>query len=74
MRRRKSLRRWSLPEGSGQWDRGVVASFGYFLPPAIIRALPSGVVNMHPSLLPRVRPCSRVGVGVGVGVWVCVCV
>ncbi len=34
---------------------GVSASFGMLFPQAIIAALPKGILNVHPSLLPRYR-------------------
>ena len=65
-RRSKSLREWhgldGLRAGSPQeqaqqhtHDVGVVVSFGYFMPPHILAAMGRGSVNMHPSLLPKVR-------------------
>ena len=47
-----TLRDWSLP---GEFDFGVVVSFGYFLPKHIIAAFGKGTLNVHPSLLPRYR-------------------
>ena len=37
------------------FDFGVVVSFGYRLPPWILSRFTRGVLNMHPSLLPRFR-------------------
>mmetsp|Transcript_11335 Transcript_11335/g.20962 ORF Transcript_11335/g.20962 Transcript_11335/m.20962 type:complete len:362 (+) Transcript_11335:151-1236(+) len=37
------------------YDLGVVVSFGYFLPRAVIEAFPRGAINLHPSLLPLYR-------------------
>jgi methionyl-tRNA formyltransferase len=57
----KSLRDWepSAPQfGSkplGQWDLGVVVSFGYKLPPHVLSSLRDGGINVHPSLLPMYR-------------------
>ncbi|KAJ2072652.1 Methionyl-tRNA formyltransferase [Coemansia sp. RSA 922] len=55
-----SMSSWMLPmvDGgniSGQFDIGVVASFGRFLPPRIINGFKSGMINVHPSLLPKYR-------------------
>lgn len=40
---------------SSHFDLGVVVSFGYFLPATLIKALPKGAINVHPSLLPKYR-------------------
>ena len=40
------------------FDIGVIASFGKMVPDHIIDAFPSGMLVMHPSLLPKYRgPC-----------------
>lgn len=49
----RSLKGWR-PEG-GSWDFGAVASFSYFLPAALIDSFQRGIINAHPSLLPRYR-------------------
>lgn len=36
-------------------DAGVLAAYGRILPPSILNAYPSGIVNIHPSLLPKYR-------------------
>ncbi len=36
-------------------DAAVVAAYGKFLPKAVLGVFPRGVVNLHPSLLPRWR-------------------
>lgn len=36
-------------------DVGVVIDFGYKLPPTVLQHFPHGIVNLHPSLLPRWR-------------------
>jgi methionyl-tRNA formyltransferase len=42
-------------------DVGVVVSFGYFLPPALLDCFSrGGALNMHPSLLPRHRGAAPV--------------
>ncbi|XP_005075592.3 LOW QUALITY PROTEIN: methionyl-tRNA formyltransferase, mitochondrial [Mesocricetus auratus] len=41
--------------GSGEYDVGVVASFGRLLSEALILKFPYGVLNVHPSCLPRWR-------------------
>ncbi|RUS14048.1 formyl transferase, partial [Endogone sp. FLAS-F59071] len=52
-----SLTDWQLPTPrlSSAFDLGVVVSFGYFLPPHILHAFHKGIVNVHPSLLPKYR-------------------
>ncbi|KAI7822461.1 formyl transferase [Kickxella alabastrina] len=59
----KSLTGWA-PNGidgkpllgfGNEFDIGVVASFGMFLPPRIINMFPKGMINVHPSLLPQYR-------------------
>ena len=53
----KTLKRWEVPcacDGA-PFDIGVVVSCKYFLPGRVIRAFRLGVINMHPSLLPRHR-------------------
>lgn len=44
---------WELPNSA--FDLGVVASFGYFLPQRILNQFPLGLINVHPSLLPKYR-------------------
>uniref|UniRef100_G1TB07 Methionyl-tRNA formyltransferase, mitochondrial n=1 Tax=Oryctolagus cuniculus TaxID=9986 RepID=G1TB07_RABIT len=41
--------------GAGEYDVGVVASFGRLLSEALILKFPYGVLNVHPSCLPRWR-------------------
>ncbi|XP_019297337.2 methionyl-tRNA formyltransferase, mitochondrial [Panthera pardus] len=41
--------------GSGEFDVGVVASFGRLLSEALILKFPYGILNVHPSCLPRWR-------------------
>ncbi|RKP37881.1 formyl transferase, partial [Dimargaris cristalligena] len=38
-----------------RYDMGIVASFGSFIPRRIIEAFPLGMINVHPSLLPKYR-------------------
>jgi methionyl-tRNA formyltransferase len=46
-----------LPESLLPWnfDIGVVVSFGYLIPQALIKSFPKSMINMHPSLLPKYR-------------------
>ncbi|XP_036788230.2 methionyl-tRNA formyltransferase, mitochondrial [Manis pentadactyla] len=41
--------------GAGEYDVGVVASFGRLLSEALILKFPYGILNVHPSCLPRWR-------------------
>jgi methionyl-tRNA formyltransferase len=41
-------------------DAGVVAAFGQLLPPAVLAAVPGGLLNVHLSLLPRWRGAAPV--------------
>lgn len=51
------LKEWAVPltKDGHAFDIGVVVSFGHFIPPSVLDALPWGAINMHPSLLPRHR-------------------
>ncbi|KAJ2711250.1 Methionyl-tRNA formyltransferase, partial [Coemansia spiralis] len=54
------MSRWRVPEvsedyGGGKFDIGVVASFGRILPSRIIDSFNQGMINVHPSLLPKYR-------------------
>ncbi|KAJ2779055.1 Methionyl-tRNA formyltransferase [Coemansia javaensis] len=53
---------WQVPRpdpelcgSGGVFDIGVVSSFGRILPPSIVGAFPKGMINVHPSLLPKYR-------------------
>eukprot|EP00455_Lapot_gusevi_P006661 TRINITY_DN12849_c0_g1_i1.p1 TRINITY_DN12849_c0_g1~~TRINITY_DN12849_c0_g1_i1.p1 ORF type:complete len:356 (+),score=41.47 TRINITY_DN12849_c0_g1_i1:60-1127(+) len=48
------LNGWDLPKPH-PFDIGVVFSFGYFIPSRIITSFPLGMINIHPSLLPKYR-------------------
>jgi methionyl-tRNA formyltransferase len=41
-------------------DVGVLADYGQLVPGAILEALPHGILNVHPSLLPRHRGASPI--------------
>ncbi|XP_072321224.1 methionyl-tRNA formyltransferase, mitochondrial [Eucyclogobius newberryi] len=49
------MHRWPPDIGQGQFDVGVVVSFGCLLPQKLINKFPFGILNVHPSLLPRWR-------------------
>ncbi|KAF3833334.1 hypothetical protein F7725_026999 [Dissostichus mawsoni] len=46
---------WPPHSVDGQFDVGVVVSFGCLLPEKLINKFPHGILNVHPSLLPRWR-------------------
>lgn len=48
------IKNW-LPDELEGWDFGVVASFPYFIQSALIELFREGMLNAHPSLLPRYR-------------------
>ncbi|KAH8417320.1 hypothetical protein KR222_008757 [Zaprionus bogoriensis] len=50
------LHRWPISaDHCMPYDLGVVVSFGHLIPLHIINAFPSGIINVHASLLPRWR-------------------
>ncbi|KAI8578429.1 hypothetical protein K450DRAFT_246755 [Umbelopsis ramanniana AG] len=51
----RTLNGWNPPT---PFDLGVVVSFGYFVTPNVLKTLPLGAVNVHPSLLPAYRGAS----------------
>ncbi|KAJ2793876.1 Methionyl-tRNA formyltransferase, partial [Coemansia helicoidea] len=56
----RDMSTWKVPtvceaHGGGNFDIGVVASFGRILPPSIIDSFNQGMINVHPSLLPLYR-------------------
>ncbi|XP_059208816.1 methionyl-tRNA formyltransferase, mitochondrial [Centropristis striata] len=46
---------WPPHIADGQFDVGAVVSFGCLLPEQLIKKFPHGILNVHPSLLPRWR-------------------
>ncbi|CAJ1048522.1 methionyl-tRNA formyltransferase%2C mitochondrial [Xyrichtys novacula] len=46
---------WPPQNVDGQFDVGLVVSFGCLLPKRLINKFPHGILNVHPSLLPRWR-------------------
>jgi methionyl-tRNA formyltransferase len=53
----RSLAGWNAPT---PFDLGVVVSFGYFVTPEILKSLPLGALNVHPSILPLYRGASPI--------------
>lgn len=50
-----TIHSWPPDISHGQFDVGVVVSFGCLLPEKLINKFPLGILNVHPSLLPRWR-------------------
>ncbi|XP_052814932.1 methionyl-tRNA formyltransferase, mitochondrial-like [Mya arenaria] len=51
---------WPIPIENQKYDVGVLVSFGHLIPENIINMFPYGILNMHPSLLPRWRGASPI--------------
>ncbi|XP_069690111.1 methionyl-tRNA formyltransferase, mitochondrial [Periplaneta americana] len=47
--------RWPYHPIPGEYDIGLVASFGHLIPERVIESFPLGMLNVHASLLPRWR-------------------
>jgi methionyl-tRNA formyltransferase len=50
-----------------QADLGIVAAFGKIIPPFVIGRLKLGILNIHPSLLPKYRGASPVSAAIAAG-------
>ena len=48
-------------------DLGVIIAYGRILPPGVIDLMPKGLINVHPSLLPRWRGPSPVQAAIAAG-------
>ncbi|XP_054750627.2 methionyl-tRNA formyltransferase, mitochondrial-like [Lytechinus pictus] len=46
---------WPLDNNVSGFDVGIVVSFGHLLPEWLMKSFPLGILNVHPSLLPRWR-------------------
>nr|XP_018901784.1 PREDICTED: methionyl-tRNA formyltransferase, mitochondrial-like [Bemisia tabaci] len=53
---------WPIEESAvkGNYDLGIVVSFGHLIPEEIINSFPLGMINAHASLLPRWRGSSPI--------------
>ena len=51
---------WPLTIPKGKYDLGVIVSFGHLIPQHIIDAFPHGILNVHPSVLPKWRGASPI--------------
>ena len=54
----EALKGWEVP--AGDWDVGVVVSFRHFIPSSVIKKFRKGMINLHPSLLPKYRGASPI--------------
>ncbi|XP_053385815.1 uncharacterized protein LOC128550579 [Mercenaria mercenaria] len=54
------IHEWPVAIETEKYDVGVLVSFGHLIPDAVIHMFPYGILNMHPSLLPRWRGASPV--------------
>jgi len=50
----------TMSSSGNTFDLGVVISFGYFIRPDMIDAMPMGMINAHGSLLPKFRGASPI--------------
>ncbi|OWF49625.1 methionyl-tRNA formyltransferase, mitochondrial-like [Mizuhopecten yessoensis] len=50
-----TVHEWPVKVDREKFDVGVLVSFGKLIPGRIINAFPHGIINIHPSLLPRWR-------------------
>lgn len=48
------MKGWKGPD-LDNYDLGIVSSFGYFIPRRIIKGFEHGMINVHPSQLPRYK-------------------
>lgn len=48
-------------------DVGILADYGRIVPPAILGAFPRGILNVHPSLLPRYRGATPIPAAIVAG-------
>ncbi|GFS04593.1 methionyl-tRNA formyltransferase, mitochondrial [Elysia marginata] len=46
---------WPIKRLDSEYDIGVLASFGHLIPSRLVNAFNYGIINVHPSLLPRWR-------------------
>jgi methionyl-tRNA formyltransferase len=54
------LHEWPLAPTLTDFDVGVVVSFGHLIPKRMIDIFPYGILNVHPSILPRWRGASPI--------------
>ncbi|XP_014679846.1 PREDICTED: methionyl-tRNA formyltransferase, mitochondrial-like [Priapulus caudatus] len=51
---------WPHSVPMNRYDVGIIVSFGHLIPPATIESFPWGMLNVHPSALPRWRGAAPV--------------
>ncbi|MCJ7805659.1 methionyl-tRNA formyltransferase [Patescibacteria group bacterium] len=56
-----------LIEKGVEADLGVLAAYGEIIPPEVIKLFPKGILNIHPSLLPKYRGASPVQAAIAAG-------
>jgi len=56
-----------LVEKGVEADLGVLAAYGEIIPPEVIKLFPKGILNIHPSLLPKYRGASPVQAAIAAG-------
>jgi methionyl-tRNA formyltransferase len=54
-------------DGFSQADLGVVAAYGRIIPKSVISQFPLGILNIHPSLLPKYRGASPIQSAIAAG-------
>ncbi|KAL4217530.1 hypothetical protein ACF0H5_023979 [Mactra antiquata] len=54
------IQEWPIKVENNKYDVGILVSFGHLIPDRIIHMFPYGILNMHPSLLPRWRGASPI--------------
>ncbi|RME30589.1 methionyl-tRNA formyltransferase [Candidatus Parcubacteria bacterium] len=47
-------------QNAGPWDVGIVAAYGLIIPQAVLSLPQRGILNIHPSLLPKLRGAAPV--------------
>lgn len=70
---KKKIPRFFLPAQAGDYeklpkaDMGVCASFGMIIPKVVLDIFPHGILNIHPSLLPKYRGASPIQTAIANG-------
>jgi methionyl-tRNA formyltransferase len=58
---------YDLLEDNLEADMGVLAAYGEIIPKSVIGLFPNGILNIHPSLLPKYRGASPVQAALALG-------
>lgn len=48
-------------------DLGILAAYGEIIPPEVVKLFPKGILNIHPSLLPKFRGASPIQGAIALG-------